>query len=112
MDFEYVVNHADQPPLAIDLLFPSQAEPPEPYTAGDISKDGFDGAQSLAIDVPAPGTVYFVFHLFYQAGLLMFPGIAEFDGELARGFLVFRPEAAFSEMAVPAVSLIALEFHE
>ena len=112
MYFEYVVDHADQLPLSIHFLFATQAESLEAYAAGDVAKHGFDGAQALAVDMPAHGAVYFPFHFFDQAGLLVFLGMTEFDGELAWAFLLFGPETAFSEVTVAAVMFMPLKLHE
>jgi hypothetical protein len=74
--FKYVVDHANQLPLTVDLLFSSQTKSLESYTAGDISEYRFNSAQSLAVDMPSHGTVDLLFHLLDETGLLMFFGVA------------------------------------
>ena len=112
MYFEYIVDHADQLPLSVDLLLSSKTESFEAYAARDISKYRLDCTQSLAIDVPPHHAVDLLFHLFDEAGLLMLFGVAEFYGELAWTFLGFRSETTLSELAVSTVTFIGLEFHE
>ena len=92
-------------------MLSSQTESLDSDRIGDVAKHRLYCSESLAIDVPAPGTVYLALHALDDACFL-FLGDVEGDIDLPGGALVFISQATLSQAAILTVLFIGLKLHE
>ncbi len=65
-DLSYIVNHAVQDPLDIDLDSSSKRKSIQALPVLDIRKNRLGDCDSLVINIPSPLRVYLLGHLFDQ----------------------------------------------
>ena len=66
LDLSYIVNHAVQGPLDINLDFPPEGKPVQPLPSLQIRKHGLGDRYPLVVDIPSSLGIHLLSHLFNQ----------------------------------------------
>ena len=64
MNFQQIMDHAEQFPLDVYFDFAPQAEAVQPQITSDIAEDRLNQTHSFTVNLSAIVTIYFSYHLF------------------------------------------------